>query len=247
MHYYQFNIGNYRRDTQHLSLLEHGIYRLLLDQYYLTEKPINANALRLICVRNADDVQTAMRLLSEFFQEVEPGEFVHQGCDKVIDKFKEKSLKASTSAKTRWDANAMRTHSEGNANHKPITINQEPITNNQVKPKPTADKSALDDGFETFWKAYPRKTGKGYAATVWAKTKPPKDLILRALSWQSDSEQWRKDGGQFVPNPATYLNQKRWLDEPPPTHVSGMTAIGRRAADAASRWLESQGAISETH
>ena len=37
MHYYQHNIADYRKDTIHLTLLEHGVYRQLLDQYYLTQ------------------------------------------------------------------------------------------------------------------------------------------------------------------------------------------------------------------
>jgi hypothetical protein len=28
------------------------------------------------------------------------------------------------------------------------------------------------------------------------------------------SAEWTKDGGQFIPHPATWLNQKRWEDEP---------------------------------
>ena len=40
MHYYKFNIADYRKDTTHLSMLEHGIYRTLIDWYYLDEKPI---------------------------------------------------------------------------------------------------------------------------------------------------------------------------------------------------------------
>lgn len=37
--------------------------------------------------------------------------------------------------------------------------------------------------------------------------------ILTALEWQKNTEQWQKENGQFVPMPATYLNQQRWLDE----------------------------------
>ena len=40
MHYYKFNIADYRKDTGHLSTLEHGIYRQLIDWQYLDEKPI---------------------------------------------------------------------------------------------------------------------------------------------------------------------------------------------------------------
>ena len=42
MHYYQFNIADYRKDTGFLTYEEHGIYRQLIDQYHLDEKPFNA-------------------------------------------------------------------------------------------------------------------------------------------------------------------------------------------------------------
>ena len=38
MHYYKFNIADYRKDTGHLSTIEHGIYRQLIDWYYLDEQ-----------------------------------------------------------------------------------------------------------------------------------------------------------------------------------------------------------------
>lgn len=133
MHYYQHSIGDYRRDTMHLSLLEHGVYRQLLDLYYLNECELDANALRLICARSAEEIQAAETILNEFFVKTETG-YKHTRCDKEIDKFHNKSLKAKASADARWqgksdtktneNANAMRTHSEGNANHKPITNNQ---------------------------------------------------------------------------------------------------------------------------
>ena len=53
MHYYQYNIADYRKDTTHLSLLEHGCYRQLLDQYYLDEKPLPADEDKLFRLFNA--------------------------------------------------------------------------------------------------------------------------------------------------------------------------------------------------
>ena len=47
MHYFQHFIGDYRADTSHLSLLEHGVYRQLLDQYYLSELPITLDENKL--------------------------------------------------------------------------------------------------------------------------------------------------------------------------------------------------------
>lgn len=71
-------------------------------------------------------------------------------------------------------------------------------------------------GFDRFWTAYPRKQGKGIAAKAFARIRPDEALletILAAVSAQASTEQWRKDGGQFVPMPATWLNGQRWLDE----------------------------------
>lgn len=71
--------------------------------------------------------------------------------------------------------------------------------------------------FEKFWNAYPRKVGKGAAEKAFKKYKPDDDLLatmLSALSVQKRSEQWAKDGGQFIPYPATWLNQRRWEDVP---------------------------------
>ena len=72
--------------------------------------------------------------------------------------------------------------------------------------------------FDRFWKAYPKKVGKGAAEKAFAKYKPDDALVeqmIRAVETAKRTEQWRKDGGQYIPNPATWLNQKRWEDEPP--------------------------------
>ena len=69
-----------------------------------------------------------------------------------------------------------------------------------------------DYGFDVFWDNYPKKVGKDAARKSWNKVKPPLDQIMQALTWQIQSEQWKKG---FIPNPTTYLNQGRWQDEPP--------------------------------
>jgi len=68
--------------------------------------------------------------------------------------------------------------------------------------------------FESFWKAYPKRIGKGAAYKSWQKAKPDIQTVLTALAWQNKSDQWTKDSGQFIPHPTTYINQSRWEDEP---------------------------------
>jgi len=71
-------------------------------------------------------------------------------------------------------------------------------------------------GFAEFWQAYPRKEAKAAAEKAWAKV--PADLhaaIMAAVGKHKKSDQWTKDGGAFIPHPATWLNQRRWEDEVP--------------------------------
>lgn len=95
-------------------------------------------------------------------------------------------------------------------------------------------------GFDEFWKAYPRKVSKPAANKAWWRLKPDAELqvkILSALAIQRRQDDWRKDGGKFVPHPATYLNNTRWEDELPgrPQRVVG-TGDG-----AASEWFRLAG------
>jgi uncharacterized protein YdaU (DUF1376 family) len=215
MHYYQHHIGDYRKDTSHLSLLEHGIYRQLLDLYYISEKPLDAKALRLICARTEEEQALTLQLLDEFFTK-KGDKYYHSRCDAEIICYHGKKTKAKASAEIRWnknkylqDANALQSDSERNANHKPLTNNHKPLTINHNKT--IAQTSLLDDGFNEFWNFYPKKVGKDKAKTEWNKKKPKIDDVLKALEWQKDSEQWDKG---FIPNPATYISQGRWQDEP---------------------------------
>lgn len=76
--------------------------------------------------------------------------------------------------------------------------------------------STNDVNFERFWAAYPNKTGKLKALESWNRVNPNDELvatILAAVETQKNSQQWRKDAGQFIPHPATWLNQGRWNDE----------------------------------
>jgi hypothetical protein len=70
--------------------------------------------------------------------------------------------------------------------------------------------------FAEFWKAYPKKVGKEAARKAFMKVKPSADLLqrmLEAIKEQKASDQWKRDNGQYIPNPATWLNQGRWEDE----------------------------------
>lgn len=143
MNYYQRHIGDYLKDTAHLSLLEHGVYGRLLDVYYSRESGIaDAEAARLVGARSEDERAALETVLNEFFV-LADGLWTHSRCEREIEQFKAKAEKAASSARKRWhsegNAKAMPTHSERMANAVPTQcegnapINQEPITNNQER------------------------------------------------------------------------------------------------------------------
>ena len=94
------------------------------------------------------------------------------------------------------------------------SCHQVDIPETETEKRRDRDRDILMSDFELFWNNYPKRTGKDKALQSWKKAKPKIDEVLYALSWQAESEQWTKDNGQFIPNPATYINQGRWKDEP---------------------------------
>lgn len=70
-------------------------------------------------------------------------------------------------------------------------------------------------GFEVFWQAYPSKVGKRKAEEAYRRALKRGGRtaeMLGAIAAAITSKRWR-DG--FVPNPATWLNEDRWLDQLP--------------------------------
>lgn len=147
MNYYEHHLGDYLRDTAHLSMLEDGAYRRLLDAYYIREAPLPLaprEVFRLVRAQSKQDREAVDTVLREFFTETPEG-WTHGRCDREVARFQDKQRKAKASADARWanrqphsegNANAssdamrsdMRTHSEGNA---PRARPQTPDTSNQ--------------------------------------------------------------------------------------------------------------------
>lgn len=148
MNYYEHHLGDYMRDTAHLSVLEDGTYRRLIDAYYVREEPLpknNREIYRLIRAQSKSEREACDIVLKEFFIETPEG-WRHKRCDEEIARYQTKRRKAKESANARWNnANAsetdMRSHCEGNApthqtpdtsHHNELTHSKETNTSNAV-------------------------------------------------------------------------------------------------------------------
>lgn len=70
--------------------------------------------------------------------------------------------------------------------------------------------------FNTFWTNYPRKVGKAKCEQWWNKHAPNSELsdkIIDSVEKYKQSSQWKRDNGEYIPHPYTFLNQRRWEDE----------------------------------
>lgn len=76
MNYYKRHIGDYAKKAGHLSLLEHGVYTLLLDAYYDREQaPTRAEAMRISRCRTDEELAALDAVLSDFF-DLKDGRYV---------------------------------------------------------------------------------------------------------------------------------------------------------------------------
>jgi uncharacterized protein YdaU (DUF1376 family) len=148
VNYYERHIGDYLKDTSHLSLLEHGVYTRLLDVYYTREGGIPADqAARLVGARSQEERDALEIVLREFFV-LADGVYQQTRCEREIERFRAKSQKAKDSINKRWEnaraverTNNERTTDEvrtlyerttNDIHRAPVPSNQSPVTSNQT-------------------------------------------------------------------------------------------------------------------
>lgn len=94
---------------------------------------------------------------------------------------------------------------------------QEAKANLEAKAKAKAEsESQLLKKFELFWSAYPNKKSKKTAFEKFKRIdfkKTSFESIMISLEKQKQSDDWTKNGGQYVPMPQTWIFNERWTDE----------------------------------
>lgn len=202
MHYYQHHIGDFLKDTTNLSNEQLAVYLKMLWRYYADEKPFT-DAAEDIAFAVRSDEKTVQLILRHFFVQEDDG-WHQKRCDAEIDAYRKKGEKRRDAANARWaNANALQVQSnskKNHANHKPLTKNQD------ISPQ-------QPDGFAEFYEAYPKKVGKPAALKAFKSAKVTSiEPLLADISARLSTGQWALTNAQYIPNPATYLNQRRWED-----------------------------------
>lgn len=131
MNYYPHHIGDYLRDTAHLTAVEDGTYRRMLDVYYASEKPLPLETqwvCRLVRARSQDEQDAVSEVLRQYFVKHADGWHNKRADDEIS-----KSLKRIKAAKTNGKRGG-RTRTQRVPNANPVGLH--PSLAHQ-KPKPT--------------------------------------------------------------------------------------------------------------
>jgi uncharacterized protein YdaU (DUF1376 family) len=213
-------VADYLSATSRLTTEQHGAYLLLLMDYWKNGAPPDNDSVLAQITRLSPDAWANARTMLQPFFEVMNGAWVQARVEAEMQKAnnnkkinKERGLKG---AEARWaNKNALSNASSI------VQEYSEVCSANSTSPSPSPshiNKTPLPpkgELFDLFWKAYPKKVGKDAAYKAFSKRKPDEQLVktmIASVRRQADTEQWKKDGGQFIPHASTWLNEGRWQD-----------------------------------
>lgn len=233
-------IGDYLRDTMHLTTVQHGCYFLLIVAAWPRGGTLPDDNERLAAIARLplEEWMNIRPVLQEFFQ-MKDREWIHKRVQKEREKAMEQKEKFSTraqkAASARWEKE-QQNNATSNAqamleecpspSPSPSTASlssssdlntlahsqDECASENSENPK---QKSKYPSEFERFWKEYPRKKSKGTALKAWQKALDTGatngELIAAVLEAKEKNSNWKND--QYIPYPASWLSGRGWEDE----------------------------------
>lgn len=230
MHYYKRNLGDYAKKAGRLSMLQHGAYTLLIDACYDREQfPTLEEAIDWAWASSAAEIEAVEFVLRKFFV-LEDGRYVQKRIQEEIDAYHAVAETNARIARERETKRAEKSTKRARSVHEAprkeheAPPNQEPLTINQVKQKqqhvqPSAAR------FDEFWSEYPVKKGKAAAEKSWRRLgcdRIADEIIAHVRRMRDVDDDWARG---FAPHGATYVNGKRWHDEPKPMPRAGPAAI----------------------
>lgn len=256
VNFYKHYIGDFQRDTGHLSLTERGAYLALIHHYYATETPLpnNIDALCRIAGAVTKIEREAVKSSIQFFTLCDSG-LMHNRIEAELEKAGEisntnRDIALAREAKRRAQreerskheqstnraTNVPRKEHEQSTNQTPDTRQEEPNGSSHTVENANSAPTKTASRFDEFWQAYPAKVGKKPSLAIWKSKRldDKADELIADIQLRAGSD--RKWLGGFIPNPATYLGQERWTDaiDRAQTNGSPRTA-GNAAAIAEAR------------
>jgi len=211
MDWYPKNPIDYREDTYHLTLAEHGAYNLLIDHYMNTERPLPSHdkALASILGITLEDWLNVSENVTAMFKRV-TNTLRHKRCDLEIEKSYTKRRDGKVRSKKF---------------RKALKTNKRVTRSSRVSNASTGEDRTGQDKeedillkFDAFWSEYPRKVGKKKAEDAYMKALKTFNelddmdaatiLVDSAIKYAEVTTDMK-----FCKHPATWLNGECWNDD----------------------------------
>lgn len=239
MNYYRRYVGDYLRDTGHLSMTEHGAYCLMLDYSYATEKPLptDLDALCRLCrAISKCEQQAVRRVAAEFFELRDDGyhnaraDHEIEVAQATISKQRESGVQTASKRWAKVEPDTANKSSNGSTHKSTDNLTdrstykstsrlsiQPPTTNLKSKTKSNTlpPFGEPDFAFSEFWQHWPASERKGSrkdCLKVWTDRKLGlmADEIIAHVEAMKASKQWQDKTKDLIPSPKVYLTQSRW-------------------------------------
>lgn len=150
MNYYKRHIGDYAKKAGHLTVLEHGIYTLLLDAYYDREQaPTHEEAVRVSRCRTPEELAALDAVLADFFT-LSDGRYIQARVEEEFVKAEAQALANQANGKLggrprKPKDNRTKTHSVSSGNRTDSEKNPNPLIHQSKKEdQKTAPKGAAE-------------------------------------------------------------------------------------------------------
>jgi len=209
--WFPLNVGDYLRDTSHLSLEEHGAYFKLICHAWNHDGLIPNDMRRIgtILGVHTNKAKTLWGFVGGFWYETQGG-YRQKRIDEELSKSFEISGKRRKAAEARHHANAP-ANAPANATtiHKPHSLGVPKEINDDLKEEKAQQKME----FEAWWRAVWWKTNKGAAERAWPKARAKRTLEQLTDSRDRLVAHYQRDPTVAQLHPSTWLNGERWTDE----------------------------------
>lgn len=226
MHYYKRNLGDFARDTAHLSQSQIGAYDLLLDWYYANERPLpadKADVYRIARAFSPAEKKATDKVLADFFAHTEDGWMQKRAMEELARYAKQRETNRVTGRLggrpkkgTEWEPNNNRIGFDSETEREPINNpNTESSNTEKAKAKSLGQQAARKtaDRFAEFWAVYPVKKGRAEAEAKWRirGLDAIADTIIDDVRRRAAKDRQWLDG--YAPHGSTYVNSRGWEDD----------------------------------
>ena len=185
-----------------------------------TEKvPYSDEMLSTVFNRPLNTVRLALKTFQQFEMiEISSDDFIYitnwekhqniEGLDKIREQNRLRQQKRRSKMKQLQERNA--TSRDSNA------LDKEEDKDKDKEEEKKKKKNTYSASFEAWFQNYPKKKKKGDAYKAWNTFRPDEDLqkiMTDAVEQHKKTAEWKKDDGQYIPYPASWIRGRCWEDE----------------------------------